>query len=154
MCVREREIGSCLKRRWEMCKNMVATAAPKETLNPPPTPVTSCLLILTKQWLRNGRRNPDCSLVFVPHCAGASHSNSSTSLQTGASVFGGSKDGMHQRSFSVSSADQWNEAINTSTSSGARKARYLFRARSTTFVGLYGTALCLKEERNETDEGI
>ncbi|CAF98453.1 unnamed protein product, partial [Tetraodon nigroviridis] len=52
---------------------------------------------------------------------GASHSNSSTSLQTGGLVFGGSKDGMHQRSFSVSSADQWNEAINTSTSSGARK---------------------------------
>uniref|UniRef100_H3CSV3 Arf-GAP with GTPase, ANK repeat and PH domain-containing protein 3 n=1 Tax=Tetraodon nigroviridis TaxID=99883 RepID=H3CSV3_TETNG len=50
---------------------------------------------------------------------GASHSNSSTSLQTGGLVFGGSKDGMHQRSFSVSSADQWNEAINTSTSSGA-----------------------------------
>nr|XP_046263288.1 arf-GAP with GTPase, ANK repeat and PH domain-containing protein 3 isoform X2 [Scatophagus argus] len=50
---------------------------------------------------------------------GAPHSNSSTSLQTGVSVFGGSKDGMHQRSFSVSSADQWNEAINTSTSSGA-----------------------------------
>uniref|UniRef100_A0AAQ5XBR4 Arf-GAP with GTPase, ANK repeat and PH domain-containing protein 3 n=1 Tax=Amphiprion ocellaris TaxID=80972 RepID=A0AAQ5XBR4_AMPOC len=43
-----------------------------------------------------------------------------SSLQTGGSVFGGSKDGMHQRSFSVSSADQWNEAINTSTSSGAR----------------------------------
>uniref|UniRef100_A0A8D3CWP8 Arf-GAP with GTPase, ANK repeat and PH domain-containing protein 3 n=1 Tax=Scophthalmus maximus TaxID=52904 RepID=A0A8D3CWP8_SCOMX len=37
---------------------------------------------------------------------GAPHSNSSTSLQTGGSVFGGSKDGMHQRSFSVSSADQ------------------------------------------------
>ncbi|XP_041847943.1 arf-GAP with GTPase, ANK repeat and PH domain-containing protein 3 isoform X1 [Melanotaenia boesemani] len=51
--------------------------------------------------------------------AGAPHSNSSTSLQTGGSVFGGSKDGMHQRSFSVSSADQWNDAINTSTSSGA-----------------------------------
>ncbi|XP_063319064.1 arf-GAP with GTPase, ANK repeat and PH domain-containing protein 3 isoform X2 [Pelmatolapia mariae] len=50
---------------------------------------------------------------------GASHSNSSTSLQTGGSAFGSSKDGMHQRSFSVSSADQWNEAINTSTSSGA-----------------------------------
>nr|XP_020451577.1 arf-GAP with GTPase, ANK repeat and PH domain-containing protein 3 isoform X1 [Monopterus albus] len=50
---------------------------------------------------------------------GAPHSNSSTSLQTGGSLFGGSKDGMHQRSFSVSSADQWNEAINTSTSSGA-----------------------------------
>uniref|UniRef100_A0A671UGN3 Arf-GAP with GTPase, ANK repeat and PH domain-containing protein 3 n=1 Tax=Sparus aurata TaxID=8175 RepID=A0A671UGN3_SPAAU len=44
---------------------------------------------------------------------GAPHSNSSTSLQTGGSAFGGSKDGMHQRSFSVSSADQWNEAINT-----------------------------------------
>ncbi|KAM7400487.1 hypothetical protein PAMA_004937 [Pampus argenteus] len=50
---------------------------------------------------------------------GAPHSNSSTSLQTGGSAFGGSKDGMHQRSFSVSSADQWNEAINTSTSSAA-----------------------------------
>ncbi|KAK5860084.1 hypothetical protein PBY51_021585 [Eleginops maclovinus] len=50
---------------------------------------------------------------------GAPHSNSSSSLQTGASLFGSSKDGMHQRSFSVSSADQWNEAINTSTSSGA-----------------------------------
>ncbi|XP_047444806.1 arf-GAP with GTPase, ANK repeat and PH domain-containing protein 3 isoform X2 [Mugil cephalus] len=50
---------------------------------------------------------------------GAPHSNSSTSLQTGGSLFGGSKEGMHQRSFSVSSADQWNEAINTSTSSGA-----------------------------------
>ncbi|XP_015256198.1 PREDICTED: arf-GAP with GTPase, ANK repeat and PH domain-containing protein 3-like [Cyprinodon variegatus] len=50
---------------------------------------------------------------------GATHSNSSISLQAGGSAFGGSKDGMHQRSFSVSSADQWNEAINTSTSSGA-----------------------------------
>ncbi|XP_027877658.1 arfGAP with GTPase domain, ankyrin repeat and PH domain 3 isoform X2 [Xiphophorus couchianus] len=50
---------------------------------------------------------------------GATHSNSSISLQAGGSSFGGSKDGMHQRSFSVSSADQWNEAINTSTSSGA-----------------------------------
>ncbi|XP_055008026.1 arf-GAP with GTPase, ANK repeat and PH domain-containing protein 3 [Boleophthalmus pectinirostris] len=46
---------------------------------------------------------------------GAPHSNSSSSL-TGGVVFG--KDGMHQRSFSVSSADQWNEAINTSTTSG------------------------------------
>uniref|UniRef100_A0A667ZJ82 Arf-GAP with GTPase, ANK repeat and PH domain-containing protein 3 n=1 Tax=Myripristis murdjan TaxID=586833 RepID=A0A667ZJ82_9TELE len=44
----------------------------------------------------------------------------STSLQSGGSVFGSGKDGMHQRSFSVSSADQWNEAvINTSASSGA-----------------------------------
>ncbi|XP_068196184.1 arf-GAP with GTPase, ANK repeat and PH domain-containing protein 3 isoform X1 [Antennarius striatus] len=51
--------------------------------------------------------------------SGAPHSNSSTSLQTGGLVFGGGKDGMHQRSFSVSSADQWNEAINTSTTSGA-----------------------------------
>ncbi|XP_076000774.1 arfGAP with GTPase domain, ankyrin repeat and PH domain 3 isoform X2 [Genypterus blacodes] len=51
---------------------------------------------------------------------GAPHSNSSSSLQTGGSVFGSGKDGMHQRSFSVSSADQWNEAvINTSASSGA-----------------------------------
>jgi len=60
-------------------------------------------------------------LVLVTSSPGAPHSNSSTSLQTGGSVFGGSKDGMHQRSFSVSSADQWNEAINTSTSSAARK---------------------------------
>uniref|UniRef100_A0A8B9JG63 Arf-GAP with GTPase, ANK repeat and PH domain-containing protein 3 n=1 Tax=Astyanax mexicanus TaxID=7994 RepID=A0A8B9JG63_ASTMX len=46
----------------------------------------------------------------------------STSLQSGGSIsglgvaaVGGVKDGMHQRSFSVSSAEQWNEAVNTST---------------------------------------
>lgn len=44
-------------------------------------------------------------------------------------MFGGSKDGMHQRSFSVSSADQWNEAINTSTSSAARKTCTRERSR-------------------------
>ncbi|XP_013885391.1 arfGAP with GTPase domain, ankyrin repeat and PH domain 3 isoform X2 [Austrofundulus limnaeus] len=52
---------------------------------------------------------------------GAPHSNSSISLQTGGLAFGGSKDSMHQRSFSVSSADQWNEAINTSTSGVAQQ---------------------------------
>uniref|UniRef100_A0A8C7YLR8 Arf-GAP with GTPase, ANK repeat and PH domain-containing protein 3 n=1 Tax=Oryzias sinensis TaxID=183150 RepID=A0A8C7YLR8_9TELE len=44
--------------------------------------------------------------------------NTGTNLSSVAAL-SGSKDGMHQRSFSVSSADQWNEAINTSTSSGA-----------------------------------
>uniref|UniRef100_A0A8C9WWN1 ArfGAP with GTPase domain, ankyrin repeat and PH domain 3 n=1 Tax=Sander lucioperca TaxID=283035 RepID=A0A8C9WWN1_SANLU len=63
-----------------------------------------------------GKRPPRAVTTVAPHCA--PHSNSSSSLQTGASLFSGSKDGMHQRSFSVSSADQWNEAINTSTSSG------------------------------------
>uniref|UniRef100_A0A8C9WWR2 Arf-GAP with GTPase, ANK repeat and PH domain-containing protein 3 n=1 Tax=Sander lucioperca TaxID=283035 RepID=A0A8C9WWR2_SANLU len=61
-----------------------------------------------------GKRPPRAVTTVAPHCA--PHSNSSSSLQTGASLFSGSKDGMHQRSFSVSSADQWNEAINTSTS--------------------------------------
>ncbi|XP_035386491.1 arf-GAP with GTPase, ANK repeat and PH domain-containing protein 3 isoform X2 [Electrophorus electricus] len=53
---------------------------------------------------------------------GAPHSNSSTSLQSGGPVpglgvtsVGGSKEGMHQRSFSVSSAEQWNEAVNPSS---------------------------------------
>ncbi|CAL8325400.1 unnamed protein product [Arctogadus glacialis] len=41
---------------------------------------------------------------------GAPHSSSSTSLQSGV-LGGGGKEGMHQRSFSVSSADQWNEAV-------------------------------------------
>uniref|UniRef100_A0AAY4B6B9 Arf-GAP with GTPase, ANK repeat and PH domain-containing protein 3 n=1 Tax=Denticeps clupeoides TaxID=299321 RepID=A0AAY4B6B9_9TELE len=48
----------------------------------------------------------------------APHSNSSTSLHSerlavgvGPPAFGGSKEGMHQRSFSVSSAEQWNEAV-------------------------------------------
>uniref|UniRef100_A0A8B9JE37 Arf-GAP with GTPase, ANK repeat and PH domain-containing protein 3 n=1 Tax=Astyanax mexicanus TaxID=7994 RepID=A0A8B9JE37_ASTMX len=56
---------------------------------------------------------------------GAPHSNSSTSLQSGGSIsglgvaaVGGVKDGMHQRSFSVSSAEQWNEAVNTSSTAG------------------------------------
>src|SRR4029434_4292076 len=64
------------------------------------------------------------SLSLAPP-SGAPHSNSSTSLQSERSVsgaglpgFGGSKDGMHQRSFSVSSAEQWSEAvINTSITS-------------------------------------
>nr|XP_023671297.1 arf-GAP with GTPase, ANK repeat and PH domain-containing protein 3-like [Paramormyrops kingsleyae] len=49
--------------------------------------------------------------------AGAPHSNSSTSLQSDRSAsgmnlvgFGSKPDGLHQRSFSVSSADQWSEA--------------------------------------------
>lgn len=50
--------------------------------------------------------------------AGASHSTSSTSLHSERSVsginlvgFSSKPDGMHQRSYSVSSADQWNEAV-------------------------------------------
>ncbi|KAK7123458.1 hypothetical protein R3I93_021777 [Phoxinus phoxinus] len=51
------------------------------------------------------------------------HSNSSSSLQSGGSVagvaLGTSKEGMHQRSFSVSSAEQWSEAvINTTAANG------------------------------------
>ncbi|XP_051538971.1 arf-GAP with GTPase, ANK repeat and PH domain-containing protein 3-like isoform X2 [Myxocyprinus asiaticus] len=47
------------------------------------------------------------------------HSNSSSSLQSGGSVagvaLGNSKEGMHQRSFSVSSAEQWSEAVISTT---------------------------------------
>ncbi|XP_077101321.1 arfGAP with GTPase domain, ankyrin repeat and PH domain 3 isoform X2 [Siphateles boraxobius] len=51
------------------------------------------------------------------------HSNSSSSLQSGGSVagvaLGTGKEGMHQRSFSVSSAEQWSEAvINTTAANG------------------------------------
>nr|XP_055038381.1 arf-GAP with GTPase, ANK repeat and PH domain-containing protein 3 isoform X1 [Misgurnus anguillicaudatus] len=51
------------------------------------------------------------------------HSNSSSSLQSGGSAaavaLGSSKDGMHQRSFSVSSAEQWNEAVISSNTTAA-----------------------------------
>ncbi|XP_061696386.1 arf-GAP with GTPase, ANK repeat and PH domain-containing protein 3 isoform X1 [Syngnathoides biaculeatus] len=67
----------------------------------------------------NGMTKDRSALQLGIGNTGAPHSNSSSSLQTGASLFGGSKDGMHQRSFSVSSADQWNDAINTSTSAAA-----------------------------------
>ncbi|KAL9870311.1 LOW QUALITY PROTEIN: arf-GAP with GTPase, ANK repeat and PH domain-containing protein 3 [Geothlypis trichas] len=50
--------------------------------------------------------------------AGAPHSTSSTSLHSERSIsginlvgFSSKPDGMHQRSYSVSSADQWNEAV-------------------------------------------
>ncbi|XP_077471072.1 arfGAP with GTPase domain, ankyrin repeat and PH domain 3 isoform X3 [Stigmatopora argus] len=66
----------------------------------------------------NGMTKDRSALQLGIGNAGAPHSNSSSSLQTGTSLFG-SKDGMHQRSFSVSSADQWNDAINTSTTSAA-----------------------------------
>ncbi|XP_034039227.1 arf-GAP with GTPase, ANK repeat and PH domain-containing protein 3 [Thalassophryne amazonica] len=68
----------------------------------------------------NGLTKDRSALQLGIGSTGAPHSNSSTSLQTGGSMFSSSKDGMHPRSFSVSSADQWNEAvINTSASSGA-----------------------------------
>ncbi|XP_056149223.1 arf-GAP with GTPase, ANK repeat and PH domain-containing protein 3 [Lampris incognitus] len=68
----------------------------------------------------NGLTKDRSALQLGVGSSGAPHSNSSTSLQSGTSVFGSGKDGMHQRSLSVSSADQWNEAVNnTSTTSGA-----------------------------------
>ncbi|XP_064203102.1 arf-GAP with GTPase, ANK repeat and PH domain-containing protein 3 isoform X2 [Anguilla rostrata] len=73
----------------------------------------------------NGLAKERSSLQLGTGTAGAPHSNSSGSLQSERSVsginlvaFGGKPDGMHQRSFSVSSADQWSEAA-VSTSPGA-----------------------------------
>ncbi|XP_036375316.1 arf-GAP with GTPase, ANK repeat and PH domain-containing protein 3 isoform X2 [Megalops cyprinoides] len=73
----------------------------------------------------NGLTKDRSTLQLGTGTAGAPHSNSSGSLQSERSVsginlvgFGGKPDGMHQRSFSVSSADQWNEAA-VSTSTGA-----------------------------------
>ncbi|KAG7455270.1 hypothetical protein MATL_G00254850 [Megalops atlanticus] len=73
----------------------------------------------------NGLTKDRSTLQLGSGTAGAPHSNSSGSLQSERSVsginlvgFGGKPDGMHQRSFSVSSADQWNEAA-IGTSAGA-----------------------------------
>ncbi|KAI4894833.1 hypothetical protein NFI96_018946 [Prochilodus magdalenae] len=76
---------------------------------------------IRKEWVAistNARRNHLAGYSG----AGAPHSNSSSSLQSGVSTaglgvtaVGGVKEGMHQRSFSVSSAEQWNEAVNTSS---------------------------------------
>ncbi|XP_066538680.1 arf-GAP with GTPase, ANK repeat and PH domain-containing protein 3 isoform X2 [Hoplias malabaricus] len=70
----------------------------------------------------NGLTKDRSTLQLGIGATGAPHSNSSTSLQSGGSVsglggaaVGGAKEGMHQRSFSVSSAEQWNEAVNTSS---------------------------------------
>ncbi|XP_022529675.1 arf-GAP with GTPase, ANK repeat and PH domain-containing protein 3 isoform X2 [Astyanax mexicanus] len=70
----------------------------------------------------NGLTKDRSTLQLGIGATGAPHSNSSTSLQSGGSIsglgvaaVGGVKDGMHQRSFSVSSAEQWNEAVNTSS---------------------------------------
>ncbi|XP_064790693.1 arf-GAP with GTPase, ANK repeat and PH domain-containing protein 3-like isoform X2 [Oncorhynchus masou masou] len=90
----------------------------------PPRAVTT--IAPTASPKTNGLTKDRSTLQLGVGTAGAPHSNSSTSLQSEHSVgggnlvgFGGSKDGMHQRSFSVSSADQWNEAvINTSASTG------------------------------------
>ncbi|KAL6489182.1 hypothetical protein MHYP_G00029230 [Metynnis hypsauchen] len=70
----------------------------------------------------NGLTKDRSTLQLGIGATGAPHSNSSTSLQSGGSAaglsmaaVGGVKEGMHQRSFSVSSAEQWNEAVNTSS---------------------------------------
>ncbi|XP_058248436.1 arf-GAP with GTPase, ANK repeat and PH domain-containing protein 1 isoform X2 [Hemibagrus wyckioides] len=72
----------------------------------------------------NGLTKDRSTLQLGIGATGASHSNSSTSLQSGGvasglgmTSVGGAKEGMHQRSFSVSSAEQWNEAVNTSCAS-------------------------------------
>nr|XP_046215659.1 arf-GAP with GTPase, ANK repeat and PH domain-containing protein 3-like isoform X2 [Oncorhynchus gorbuscha] len=91
----------------------------------PPRAVTT--IAPTASPKTNGLTKDRSTLQLGVVTTGAPHSNSNTSLQSERSVsggglvgFGGSKDSMHQRSFSVSSADQWNEAvINTSASTGA-----------------------------------
>uniref|UniRef100_A0A8C8G7B3 Arf-GAP with GTPase, ANK repeat and PH domain-containing protein 3 n=1 Tax=Oncorhynchus tshawytscha TaxID=74940 RepID=A0A8C8G7B3_ONCTS len=65
----------------------------------PPRAVTT--IAPTASPKTNGLTKDRSTLQLGVGTAGAPHSNSSTSLH---------KDGMHQRSFSVSSADQWNEA--------------------------------------------
>ncbi|KAJ8272989.1 hypothetical protein GJAV_G00095930 [Gymnothorax javanicus] len=68
----------------------------------------------------NGLAKERSTLQLGTGTAGAPHSNSSGSLQSERSVsginlgFGGKADSIHQRSFSVSSADQWSEATITS----------------------------------------
>ncbi|XP_056593779.1 arf-GAP with GTPase, ANK repeat and PH domain-containing protein 3 isoform X2 [Triplophysa dalaica] len=71
----------------------------------------------------NGLTKDGSTLQLGIGATSTPHSNSSSSLQSGGSAaalaLGNSKEGMHQRSFSVSSAEQWNEAvINTSTANG------------------------------------
>lgn len=62
----------------------------------------------------NGLAKERSSMQF-PGGAGAPHSTSSTSLHSERSInlvgFSSKPDGLHQRSYSVSSADQWNEAV-------------------------------------------
>ncbi|XP_010884201.1 arf-GAP with GTPase, ANK repeat and PH domain-containing protein 3 isoform X2 [Esox lucius] len=90
----------------------------------PPRAVTAIAPSASPQ--TNGLTKDRSTLQLGIGTTGAPHSNSSTSLQSERSVsgsglvgFGGSKESMHQRSFSVSSADQWNEAaINASASTG------------------------------------
>ncbi|MBN3309386.1 AGAP3 protein, partial [Amia calva] len=74
----------------------------------------------------NGLTKDRSNLQLATGAPGAPHSNSSGSLQSERSVsginlvaFSSKPDGMHQRSFSVSSADQWSEAvINTGAANG------------------------------------
>ncbi|XP_051969700.1 arf-GAP with GTPase, ANK repeat and PH domain-containing protein 3-like isoform X1 [Xyrauchen texanus] len=63
----------------------------------------------------NGLTKDHSTLQLGIGATSTPHSNSSSSLQSGGSVagvaLGNSKEGMHQRSFSVSSAEQWSEAV-------------------------------------------
>ncbi|KAJ8389240.1 hypothetical protein AAFF_G00122600 [Aldrovandia affinis] len=78
----------------------------------------------------NGLTKERSALQLGTGTTGASHSSSSCSLQSDRVVggmnlvgFGGKAEGMHQRSFSVSSADQWSEApVSTSAANGTADA--------------------------------
>ncbi|MBN3272200.1 AGAP3 protein, partial [Polyodon spathula] len=77
----------------------------------------------------NGLMKDRSNLQLMPGNSGAPHSTSSSSLQSERSVSGinlvaysAKPDGMHQRSFSVSSADQWSEAVITPSSGTGAEA--------------------------------
>ncbi|NXC89613.1 AGAP3 protein, partial [Cercotrichas coryphoeus] len=125
--------GKSLNKEWKkkyvtLCDNGVLTYHPSLHVSPGLGRAAGWHRAVSQSW---ERREP-CSWgapqavwqqsvsapALLTSLAGAPHSTSSTSLHSERSIsginlvgFSSKPDGMHQRSYSVSSADQWNEAV-------------------------------------------
>ncbi|XP_048166049.1 arf-GAP with GTPase, ANK repeat and PH domain-containing protein 1 isoform X7 [Corvus hawaiiensis] len=121
----------------------------------PPRATSACAPISSPK--TNGLSKDMSSLHISPNSGNVTTSTSVSQMASGISLvsFNSRPDGMHQRSYSVSSADQWSEATviaNSGISSAKRKAWKLNRVGS--LRNIYSSSSTNTEEQEENFEFI
>nr|XP_041573495.1 arf-GAP with GTPase, ANK repeat and PH domain-containing protein 1 isoform X5 [Taeniopygia guttata] len=121
----------------------------------PPRATSACAPISSPK--TNGLSKDMSSLHISPNSGNVTASTSVSQMASGISLvsFNSRPDGLHQRSYSVSSADQWSEATviaNSGISSAKRKAWKLNRVGS--LRNIYSSSSTNTEEQEENFEFI
>ncbi|XP_054133860.1 arf-GAP with GTPase, ANK repeat and PH domain-containing protein 1 isoform X6 [Melozone crissalis] len=121
----------------------------------PPRATSACAPISSPK--TNGLSKDMSSLHISPNSGNVTTSTSVSQMASGISLvsFNSRPDGLHQRSYSVSSADQWSEATviaNSGISSAKRKAWKLNRVGS--LRNIYSSSSTNTEEQEENFEFI